>query len=53
MSDRETAHTNLDGSMVKSSQKEILLGITLDRELKSEDHVKLKLFALSRTAPHS
>ena len=53
MSDRETAHTNLDGSMVKSSQKEILLGITLDRELKSEDHVKLKLFALSQIVPHS
>ena len=53
ISDRETAHTNVDGSIVKSSQKEILLGITLDRELKSEDHVKLKLFALSRTAPHS
>ena len=53
MSDRETAHTNVDGSMIKSSQKEILLGIILDRELKSEDHVKLKLFALSQIVPHS
>ena len=53
MNGTETTHANIDGSMIKSSQKEILLGIILDRELKSEDHVKLKLFALSRTAPHS
>ena len=39
MSGTETAHANVDGSMIKSSQKEILLGINLDSELKFADHV--------------
>ena len=39
MSGTETTHANVDGSMIKSSQKEILLGINLDSELKFEDHV--------------
>ena len=33
MSGTETAHANVDGSMIKSSQKEILLGINLDSQL--------------------
>ena len=58
MSGTETTHANVDGSMVKSSQKEILLGINLDSELKFEDHVNFmcnkasqKLCALARIAP--
>ena len=58
MSGTETTHANVDGSMIKSSQKEILLGINLDSELKFEDHVNFmckkasqKLYALSRIAP--
>ena len=58
MSGTETAHANVDGSMIKSSQKEILLGINLDSKLKSEDHVNFmykkasqKLYALARIAP--
>ena len=54
MSGIETTHTNVDGSMIKSSQKEILLGINLDSELQSEDHVNFmckkanqKLYALA------
>ena len=39
MSDTETTYANIDDSMIKSSQKEILLGMTLDSELKFEDHV--------------
>ena len=39
MNGTETTHANVDGSMIKSSQKEILLGINLDSELKFEDHV--------------
>ena len=42
MSSTETAHANVDGSMIKSSQKEILLGINLDSELKFEYHVNFK-----------
>ena len=30
MSGTETTHANIDGSMIKSSQKEILLGVNLD-----------------------
>ena len=51
----ETTHANLYGSMIKSSQKEILLGINLYSELKFEDHVNFmyqkasqKLHALVR-----
>ena len=58
MNGTETTHANIDGSMIKSSQKEILLGITLDSELKFEDHVNFifkkathKLYDLSRIAP--
>ena len=40
MSCNETIHANVDGSMLKSSQKEILLGINLYSELKFEDHAK-------------
>ena len=39
MSGTETTHANVDGSMIKASQKEIILGINLDSELKFEDHV--------------
>ena len=53
----ETTHANVDGSMTKSSQKEILLGINLDSELKFEDHVNFmckkasqKLYTLARVA---
>ena len=58
MSCTETTHENVNGSMIKSSQKEILLGINLDSELKFEDHVNFickkasqKLYALARIAP--
>ena len=58
MSGIETTHTNVDGSMIKSSQKEILLGINLDSELQFEDHVNFmckkanqKLYALAWIAP--
>ena len=58
MSDTEKTHANVDGCMIKSSQKETLLGINLDSELKFEDHVNFmckkanqKLYALSRIAP--
>ena len=33
VSDTETTHANVDGSIIKSSQKEILHGINLDSEL--------------------
>ena len=55
MSGTETTHVNVNGSMIKSSQKEILLDINLDSELKFEDHVNFmckkasqKLYALAR-----
>ena len=58
MCDTETTYANVDGSMIKSSQKEIPLGINLDSELKFEDHVNFmckkasqKLYALARIAP--
>ena len=58
MSGTEIIHENVDGSMIKSSQKEILLGINLDSKLKFEDHVNFmckkasqKLYALARIAP--
>ena len=57
MSGTETTHANVDGSMIKSSQKEILLGINLGSELKFEDHVNFlckkasqKLYSLARIA---
>ena len=58
MSGTETTHVNVDGSVIKSSQKETLLGINLDSELKFEDHVNFickkasqKLYVLARIAP--
>ena len=36
MSGTETTHANVDGSMIKSNQKEVLLDIDLDSELKLE-----------------
>ena len=58
MSGTETTHENVDGSMIKSSQKEIPRGINLDSELKFEDHVNFmckkashKLYALAKIAP--
>ena len=58
MSGTKTTHANVDGSMIKSSQKEILLGVNLDSDLKFEDHVNFmckkasqKLYALARIAP--
>ena len=58
LSGTETTHVNFDGSIIKSSQREILLGINLDSELKFEDHVNFickkasqKLYALARIAP--
>ena len=58
MSSTETTYANVDGSMIQSSQKEILLGINLDSELKFEDHVNFmckkasqKLYVLAQIAP--
>ena len=52
MSGKETTHANIDGSMIKSSQKEILFGINLDIELKFEDQFgQDQLYALARIAP--
>ena len=39
MSGTGITHANVDGSMIKSNKKEILLDINLDSELKFEDHV--------------
>ena len=39
MSCEEATHTNIDGSMIKSSQKETLLGINFGSVMKFEDHV--------------
>ena len=54
----ETTQANVDGSMTKSSQKEILFAINLNSELKFEDHANVtcrkasqKLYALARIAP--
>ena len=58
MKGTEITHANVDGSMIKSNQKEIVLGINLDSELKFEDHVNFmskkasqKLYAPARIAP--
>ena len=57
MSGTETAPTNVDGSIIKSTQKEIRLGINFDSKLKFEDHVNFmfkkasrNLYALNRIA---
>ena len=54
----ETTHGNVDGCMIKSSQKETLLSISLDSELKVEGHINFmckkasqKLYLLARLAP--
>ena len=39
MKGTEITRAYVDSSMIKSNQKEILLGINLDSELKFEDHV--------------
>ena len=48
----------IEGSCIKSSQKELLLGVTIDNELKFDDHINYlckkagqKLNALARIAP--
>ena len=52
MSGTETTHANIDGSMIKSSQKEILFDINLDSELKFEDQFRQdQLYALARITP--
>ena len=50
--------TSVHGSIIKSSQKEILLGINLDGELKFEDHANFvckkasqKLYDLAQITP--
>ena len=55
ISGRETTHANVDSSINKSSQKEIILGINLYSELKFEDHVHFmckkgsqKIYAFAR-----
>ena len=58
LSGTETTHVNFDGSIIKSSQREILLGINLDSELKFDYHANFmckkagqKLYALAQIAP--
>ena len=58
MGSTETIHANVEVSMINSSQKEILLGINLDSELKFKDHVNFmckkasqKLYVLAGIAP--
>ena len=58
ISGTETTHVNVDGSINKSSQKEIILGINLYSELKFEDHVHFmckkasqKIYAFTSIAP--
>ena len=33
----------IDGSSIESNTKEILLGITIDRDLKSDEHVNISV----------
>ena len=54
----EAAAAIIDGFPIDSSKAEVLLGITIDHELKFDDHVNrlckkssLKLNALARIAP--
>ena len=54
MSGTETNQENINGFMIKSSQKEIILSMNLDSELNFEDHVNFmrkkasqKLYTLS------
>ena len=48
MSCKEATHENIDGSMIKSSQRETLQDINLDIELKFEDRVNLMYKGLSQ-----
>ena len=57
MSCTEITYANVESSMIKSSRKEMLLGINLDGKPKFEDHVNFmckkpnqKLYALARIA---
>ena len=58
MSCAEATTAVIDGLPIVSSKTEVLLGITIDHELKFDDHVNrlckkasLKLYALARIAP--
>ena len=58
MSCAEATTAMIDGLPIDSSKTEVLLGITIDHELKFDDYVNrlckkasLKLNALARTAP--
>ena len=58
ISGTETTHVNVDGSINKSSQKEIILDTNFYSELKFEDHVHFmckkasqKIYAFARIAP--
>ena len=58
MSCKEPSSAIIEDSYVKSSQKELLLGVTIDNELKFDDHMNYlckkagqKLNALARIAP--
>ena len=58
MSGTEKTNSNVDDFMIKSGEKEILLEINLDSELKFEDHVNFicrnanqKFYAPARIAP--
>ena len=48
MNGTEKIHANLGGSMIKPNQKETLLGINLDNELKFEDHVNFMCIKASQ-----
>ena len=55
---RDSAFANIDGSMIKSSQKETLPGVNFDSELKCEDHFSFmrkkasqELYAFAGIAP--
>ena len=57
MSCKEATHANINSFMIKSSQRETLLGINLDIQLKFEDDVNFiwkessqKLYGLARIA---
>ena len=54
MSCKEPASATIEGSCIKSSQKGLLLGETIDNELKFDDHInyfyKKTLNALARIA---
>ena len=58
MSCKEISGAIIEGSCIKSSQKELFLGVTIDNELKFDDHINYlcktagqKLNASARIAP--